>query len=258
MNESDAKKQIENMVRFIEQEAKEKAEEILDQTEQELEAWKNEFKHNERSKWKKHYQDERKRKEVQGKIAESKLKYSQDERVMKKRQDLLVHLKDEARATLTKTIRASGSASQYNQLLEDLLVEGLLKLMESKVTVRAVKADQSTVKGLLSKAKARFNKEMAAACTEYKTNFNMNIDVQMDNEPLPEKCIGGVWVMSAAYTNRPDAIILRNSLDARLDATTEAITPTIRGLMFPEDEERAKEIADSRAKALKAMLEEHH
>ena len=37
------------MVRFIEQEANEKYEEILDQTNQELEAWKNEFKHNKRS-----------------------------------------------------------------------------------------------------------------------------------------------------------------------------------------------------------------
>jgi len=74
-------------------------------------------------------------------------------------------------------------------------------------------------------------------------------------ELVDRDSIGGVWVMSAAYTGRPDAIIVRNSLDARLDSCVEHLTPTIRSLMFPEDENRAKEIADSRAAALAAMDE---
>ena len=59
--------------------------------------------------------------------------------------------------------------------------------------------------------------------------------------------------MSAAWTARPDAIIVRNSLDARLDTCMTQLTPTLRALMFCEDERRAKEIAESRAKAMKAM-----
>lgn len=61
--------------------------------------------------------------------------------------------------------------------------------------------------------------------------------------------------MSQAYTSRPDAIVVRNSLDARLDICMEFLTPTIRNLMFPEDTKRAAEIKKSREAALKAMEE---
>mmetsp|Transcript_8317 Transcript_8317/g.15423 ORF Transcript_8317/g.15423 Transcript_8317/m.15423 type:complete len:257 (+) Transcript_8317:58-828(+) len=256
MNESEAKKQIENMVRFIEQEANEKYEEILDQTNQELEAWKNEFKHNKRTYWKNYYLAEKKRQEVAGKIAESKLKSSEDERVMKERQQIMVNMKKEARAKLTQAIKSNAKA--YKKMLHDLVVEGLLKLMEPKVTIRATAADKSVVKGILAKAVATFQDQMSKVCAENKTKFNMNVDISMEEAPLKDSCIGGVWVMSAAYTARPDAIIVRNSLDARLDTCMEQLTPTLRALMFPEDEKRAKEIADSRAKAMKAMMEEHH
>jgi len=244
------------MVRFIEQEAREKAEEILDQTELELETWKNEFKTTKRAEWKAHYESEKKRREVAGKIAESKLKYSEDERLMKERQDIMLSLKREAREKLSATIKSK--KSEYTKLLEDLLVEGMLKLMEPRITVRCVKGDQSIVRGLLGKAKSRFTEEMQKTCTEYKSKFNMNTDIALDATPLSDSCIGGVWVMSAAYTSRPDAIIVRNSLDARLETCVENITPVIRALMFPEDEQRAKEIADSREKALAAMAAEHH
>lgn len=256
MNEADAKKQIENMMRFIEQEANEKAEEILDQTDQELEAWKNEFKHNKRQYWKNYYLAEKKRREVAGKIAESKLKSSEDERVMRERQNIMNTMKQQAKDSLGKAIKSK--PAEYKKLLEDLLVEGLLKIMEAKVTVRATKDDQSVVEGLLKSAQSRFTSEMQKACAEHKKKFQMDILVDMDKKPLKDSCIGGVWIQSAAYTGRPDAIIVRNSLDARLDSVIEYLTPTIRGLMFPEDEKRAKEIADSRAKALAAMEAEHH
>eukprot|EP00470_Lotharella_oceanica_P000003 CAMPEP_0170166594 /NCGR_PEP_ID=MMETSP0040_2-20121228/241_1 /TAXON_ID=641309 /ORGANISM="Lotharella oceanica, Strain CCMP622" /LENGTH=191 /DNA_ID=CAMNT_0010404355 /DNA_START=38 /DNA_END=613 /DNA_ORIENTATION=+ len=184
MNEADAKKQIENMKRFIEQEAKEKAEEILDQTNQELEAWKNEFKHNKRTYWKNYYLAEKKRREVAGKIAESKLKYSEDERVMKERQNIMNKLKQQAKESLASAI--TSKPSQYKTLLEDLIVEGLLKIMEAKVTVRATKKDQAVVKGLLKSAQKRFTDEMKKACTTYKTTFQMDTIVEMDSTPLKD------------------------------------------------------------------------
>mmetsp|Transcript_5917 Transcript_5917/g.7189 ORF Transcript_5917/g.7189 Transcript_5917/m.7189 type:complete len:257 (+) Transcript_5917:75-845(+) len=256
MNENEARKQIENMVRFIEQEAKEKAEEILDKTNQELEAWKNEFKHNKRTYWKSHYLAEKKRKEVEGKIAQSKMKSSEDERVMKERMVIMSGLKKKAIESIIKTKKEKSSA--YKKLMEDLLVEGLLKLMEPAVTVRCVAADKSIVKSVLKSAEKRFVDEMTAACEANKTKFNMNMNVSFDDSPLKDSCLGGVWLMSQAYTSRPDAIIVRNSLDARLDICIENITPTIRSLLFPEDEARALEIKKSREAALKAMMEEHH
>lgn len=89
----------------------------------------------------------------------------------------------------------------------------------------------------------------------------MHIHHRDDNDDLIllsyHNSLGGVWIMSSAYIGRPDAIIVRNSLEARLDSCIEYLTPTIRGLMFPEDEKRAKEVAESRAKAMAAMAEGH-
>mmetsp|Transcript_16548 Transcript_16548/g.23158 ORF Transcript_16548/g.23158 Transcript_16548/m.23158 type:complete len:130 (-) Transcript_16548:428-817(-) len=129
--------------------------------------------------------------------------------------------------------------------------------MEGSVKVRCTKADQSVVKSILKSAEKRFVDEMTRACEDQKTKFNMNMHVELDSEPLKDSCIGGIWLMSQAYTSRPDAIVVRNSLDVRLDVCMEDITPTIRGLLFPEDEQRAQEIEKSRLLALKAMAEGH-
>lgn len=253
MNEGEAQKQIANMVRFIEQEAREKAEEIREAADHELEAWKSEKLYNKRLELKRDFEAERKNREVQGKIAESKLKNSQQERIMRKRQDILDKLKQDSAAQLVRAVK--GNKQKYTALLEDLLVEGLLRLIEEKVTVRCVKEDTNTVKGLLNKARKRFLEEMQRVANQNKAEFKMTVNISMSPDPLPSSCIGGVWVQSPAYTSRPDAIIVRNSLDARLNTVMEDMTPTIRALLFPENEQRAKEIADSRAEALRRMAE---
>ena len=89
--------------------------------------------------------------------------------------------------------------------------------------------------------------------TQNKAEFKMTVNISM-RPTLPSSCIGGVWVQSLMYTSRPDAIIVQ-PLDARLNTVMEDMTPTIRALLFPENEQRAKEIADSRADALRRMAE---
>eukprot|EP00467_Chlorarachnion_reptans_P010160 CAMPEP_0114507038 /NCGR_PEP_ID=MMETSP0109-20121206/11783_1 /TAXON_ID=29199 /ORGANISM="Chlorarachnion reptans, Strain CCCM449" /LENGTH=256 /DNA_ID=CAMNT_0001685737 /DNA_START=24 /DNA_END=794 /DNA_ORIENTATION=+ len=251
IDSGEAQKQIQNMVRFIEQEAREKADELTEQTNQELQAWKSEFIYTKRVEFRTMMLDLKKRKEVEGKIAESKLKQREETKILVERLKIMQSLQKESMEKLKSTKKSKANA--YKSLLEDLIVEGLLKMMERKVTVRACKDDQEIVKSLLSKAKKRFEDEMIAACAKENSKFNMNINISMDSTPLPDRCIGGVWIQSSAYLSRPDAIIVRNSFDARNEAVMQMLTPMMREIMFPEDEERRKEIEISRKAALEKL-----
>ena len=74
--------------------------------------------------------------------------------------------------------------------------QGLLKLMEPKVTIRATAADKSVVNGILIKAVSTFQDEMSKVCAANKTKFNMNVNISMDDTPLKDSWFGNSFAFS--------------------------------------------------------------
>ena len=94
-------------------------------------------------------------------------------RVLSARQELLDDLFEKTREELKK---ASKDKKKYETVLKGLILEGLYALLESKVQVRAKKADKDVV-----------NKAAEAAKKEYKDKTGKDIDISLDEkDPLPE------------------------------------------------------------------------
>jgi len=228
MNTNDADRQIDQMIAFIAQEAKEKAEEISVKTEKEFMADKLSLEtqlsmtiraENERNK---------KNFLIQKRIAKSKLLTESRFSTMRSRDELMNSLKSEV---LTKLSSVSASP-QYSQLIRFLIAQGLMTLLENQVMIRVRKEDLSIAKKELPAAIQLYQDTMKAASGIIPT-VQVSIDDKEFLPPSPQanssaaSCTGGV-LLSA----RGGQILCRNTLDHRLELAFEALKPTIRGSLF--------------------------
>uniref|UniRef100_A0A5B6Z3E2 Putative V-type proton ATPase subunit E n=1 Tax=Davidia involucrata TaxID=16924 RepID=A0A5B6Z3E2_DAVIN len=115
----------------------------------------------------------------------------------------------------------------YKKLLQDLIVQSLLRLKEPAVLLRCRKDDLHLVESVLHSAKE-----------EYAENANVHPpEIIVDNVHLPPApshhdahgpfCSGGVVLAS-----RDGKIVCENTLDARLDVVFRKKLPEIRKHLF--------------------------
>ncbi|GAB2296709.1 hypothetical protein Dimus_030817 [Dionaea muscipula] len=220
MNDADVAKQIQQMVRFIRQEAEEKANEISVSAEEEFNIEKLQLVEAEKKKIKQEY--ERKEKQV---LIRKKIEYSMQLnasriKVLQAQDDLVNSMKEAASKGL---LHVSNDHHVYRKLLKDLIVQCLLRLKESAVLLRCRKEDVHLVESVLHSAKE-----------EYADKANVHPpEIIIDNVHLPPdhvhhhavgpSCAGGVVLAS-----RDGKIVCENTLDARLDVAYRKKLPLIR------------------------------
>jgi vacuolar-type H+-ATPase subunit E/Vma4 len=96
---------------------------------------------------------------------------------IKRRNDVVEKIKDDARTKLA----SSSSNPKYGELMTALIVQGLILLKESEVTVRCRKEDEQLVLGLLGNAQAEYKKVM-----KRDTSLDVDVVLKVDNsEYLP-------------------------------------------------------------------------
>ena len=228
MNSSDADRQIEQMIAFIAQEAKEKSEEIAVKTEKEFMAEKLSLEtqlsmniRNENEKNKKNFL-------IQKRIEKSKALTESRFSTMRKRDEKMINLKKDVLIKLNEV----SQSNKYNELLRFLIAQGLMTLLENTVTIQCRKEDISIVKKELPTAVKMYQDTMKSS-SGVLPNINVTVD---ENEYLPAapkkgvegaSCTGGV-IISA----RNGTILCRNTLDHRLTLAFEALKPAIRGILF--------------------------
>ena len=141
----------------------------------------------------------------------------------------------ENRSDQMKTIRAESveklkkfvsDRNVYKNLMKQLMVQGLIRLMEENVLVRCLEKDYDICKSVVSDAEQEYSKFMKEnSGQEYKTS------VEVSKEHPQTKThteIGGV-VLCCNNNN----IILNNTLESRLDLVLQTSTPDIRAKLFP-------------------------
>nr|GMC98142.1 V-type proton ATPase subunit E [Ipomoea batatas] len=185
MNDADVSKQIQQMVRFIRQEAEEKANEISVSAEEVLEFVVSSCS------------------EYSMQLNSSRIK------VLQAQDDLVNSMKDAASKEL---LRVSHDHHSYKKLLHDLIVQSLLKLKEPSVLLRCRKDDVHLVEHVLDSAKEEY------AAKERVHPPEIIID-HIHLPPAPSHhnahglfCSGGVVLAS-----RDGKIVCENTLDARLE-----------------------------------------
>lgn len=161
------------MTAFIRQEALEKANEIQIKADEEFAIEKSKLVRQEIAAIDTAYEKKFKQASMSQQITRSTVSNKTRLRVLSARQELLDKLFEDTRGKLADV---SKNKKKYGDLLKGLILEGLYALAESKVQIRARKADSDIVK-----------KSIEAAQKEYKQETGKEVKVEIDEaNPLPE------------------------------------------------------------------------
>ncbi|CAK9274110.1 unnamed protein product [Sphagnum jensenii] len=226
MDEMEVKKQVQQMVHFIRQEAEEKANEISISAEEEFNIQKLQLVEADKKKIREEYGKKERIIDVQKRIELSKLMNVARLKVLQAQDDLVQGMKDAAERQL---VNVSLQPNSYVKLLDALIIQGFFRLNEPFVQIRCRKEDLSMV-----------NEAMKSAITNITTFnvFGVNPIMDLDKKnflPSPPQvgfygstCYGGVVMAS-----KDGCIVLDNTLDARLEIVFKHLHPEIRKKLFP-------------------------
>ncbi|XP_035520686.1 V-type proton ATPase subunit E 1a isoform X2 [Morone saxatilis] len=214
LTDADVQKQIRQMVAFIDQEAKEKIEEIDAKAEEEFNIEKGRLVQTQRVKIMAFYEKKEKQIEQHKKIQMSNLANQARLKVLKARDEMITDLLNEARQRLAEI---AGDPARYSALLEGLVLQGFFRLLEPEVTVRCRQQDVEMVQ-------AAVNTNIPI----YKEAVKSNIVVKIDQKRfLPSEICGGVEVY-----NDNGKIKVSNTLENRIELIAQQMMPEIRANLF--------------------------
>jgi V-type H+-transporting ATPase subunit E len=215
--------QIRQMVNFILQEAHEKANEIRVKTEHDFNLEKQTLVHEAKLNIQDEFTKKEKDREVQQRIARSAEIGECRVKKMKIRDDLLQKLVADAGAKCAVVARGQN----YPQLLQKLIVQGLIKIEEMEVTVFCRNEDISTIEKILDAAVQEYveiMKRESGVTLEPKVVMNEN-----RNRDLTANSYGGI-----VLTALNGKIVCDNTMASRLNLVYEELLPSIRAILFPD------------------------
>jgi len=220
LSDADVAKQIKHMMAFIEQEANEKAEEIDAKAEEEFNIEKGRLVQQQRLKIMEYYERKEKQVELQKKIQQSNMLNAARLRQLKAREDHVTTVLDEARRRLAEITK---NRDTYQKLLNDLIVQGLLQLLEQNVVIRCRQADLGMVEEAIK-----------VAGPKYKESAGKDVHVTVDKESfLSAATCGGIELIA-----QKGRIKIANTLEARLDMIAQQMIPEIRTALFGKNTNR--------------------
>lgn len=225
MNDADVSKQIQQMVRFIRQEAEEKANEISVSAEEEFNIEKLQIVEAEKKKIRGEYERKGKQVEVRKKIEYSMQLNASRIKVLQAQDDVVNAMKDSASKEL---LNVSNNKNAYKKLLKGLIVQSLLRLKEPGVLLRCREVDVSLVESVLEEAK----REYAEKANVHAPKITIDNRVYLPPPPTGAdshgpSCSGGVVLAS-----QDGKIVFENTLDARLDVVFRQKLPAIRRSLY--------------------------
>ncbi|KAL3931929.1 MAG: hypothetical protein SGARI_004090, partial [Bacillariaceae sp.] len=163
--------------------------------------------------------------EIQERIARSAEIGSCRVKKMKLRDDLLKTLVSEAGAKCAVVTRGAN----YPQLLQKLIVQGLIKIEENDVTIFCRSEDINTVKKILPAAVQEYVEIMKR---ESSVTLKPKVVLGEDKAScLPESSFGGVLL-----TALNGKIVCDNTMSSRLNLVYEELLPSIRAILFPDSQ----------------------
>ncbi|XP_063899915.1 V-type proton ATPase subunit E 2-like [Zophobas morio] len=207
-------KQIQNMVSFMEQEAAEKANEILIKAEEEFLQEKDRILQEEKTKIREHYDKRIKQVELQRKILYSNEVNQNRLRLLEVQNKYVNDVISEAKAELVKLF---SDQEKYKSFLEKLILEGMLTLLEPTVTIQCRRCDVALAECALRAAEDEFSCVVSGrSCSG-----------SVGSSYLPVACAGGILVCT------PDGrITCDQTVDKRLNSISFDMMPRIREILF--------------------------
>ncbi|KAL2899746.1 V-type proton ATPase subunit E2 [Bienertia sinuspersici] len=242
MNDGDVSKQIQQMVRFIRQEAEEKANEISVSAEEEFNILKLQLVEAEKKKIKQEYDRKTKQVEVRRKIEYSTQLNASRIKFLQAQDDIVNGLKEAASKELIRVSDDSNTYTykkllqafsddknpyNYKKLLQALIVQSMLRLKESSVLLRCREMDRKVVDSVLEDAKREYAEKAKVRSPTITIDKVFLPPPLSSSEQLGPSCSGGVVVAS-----QDGRIVCENTLDARLNVAFQKKLPEIRKHLF--------------------------
>nr|AAH61059.1 ATPase, H+ transporting, lysosomal V1 subunit E2 [Mus musculus] len=220
LTDIDVQKQIKHMMAFIEQEANEKAEEIDAKAEEEFNIEKGRLVQTQRLKIMGYFEKKEKQIEQQKKIQLSTMRNQARITVLRARDNLILELLKDAKMRLSRIV---SDEEIYQDLLDKLVLQALLRLLEPVMIVRCRPQDLHLVESAVLRA-----------IPQYMRLCQKHLEVQVDQtEHLPSNAAGGVEVYSS-----DQKIKVSNTLESRLNLAAMQKMPEIRGILFGDNTSR--------------------
>ena len=158
---------------------------------------------------------------TENKIEVSTAKNQSNLEKMKKKNDLVNKIIEDTLEKLKEF--ANPNNKEYQSLLKQLIIESMVKLLESTCYIQIRKEDEKYVKSILKECEKNYSEFM-----KKETSRDYNCKLIIDNEYYDNE-FGGVKLM-----NSDKKIILGNGLQNRLMLCKEQHLPEIKKMLFPK------------------------
>jgi V-type H+-transporting ATPase subunit E len=217
------------MISFVQEEAKEKAVEIRGKAENDYNAAKTKHLHQAKAKLEEEYQKKWKSIEVNRRIERSAAINRARMDIMQIKNECIDELLQETRLAVADKARRDPDA--YKLTLKNLIIQGLIKLLESDVKIRARKEDAELVQSVLEAAAREF-KEIMQKEAHQRYDVTLSLDSKyLDPRPVvgsnAPSCCGGVVLLADE-----GRIKCTNTMDERLSAMFSNTVPSLRKMLF--------------------------
>lgn len=221
MQANDAERQIQQMVNFILNEAKDKADEIEAKAMEDFNIEKLKMVQLMKEKIRKEFTVKAKKVETQQRIQRSTAINKARLRSIEEANNVLKLVEADCKQNLASLI---ANKDKYKTILVDLIVQGCFALLEDKVTVTCRKEDEGLVQLAATEAEKRY-------ATEIKTHTEAikSVGLTVVSDASMASKIGGVLLSCQGGAIRVD-----NTLAKRLEQLIEQDKPNIRHLLFPK------------------------
>ncbi|CAD6333489.1 unnamed protein product [Miscanthus lutarioriparius] len=225
MNDADVGKQVQQMVRFILQEADEKASEITVAAEEEFSIEKLQLVESEKRRVRQEYERKEKQVDVRRKIEYSTELNAARIKLLQAQDDVVTGMKESAGDAL---LRVTKDANAYKRVLKGLIVQSLLRLREPALVLRCRETDRSLVEAVLEVAKKEYAEKAKVNLPKVIIDGKFYLPPQRSSRDAHgPSCSGGVVLAS-----QDGKIVCDNTLDARLSVSFRQKLPEIRKKLF--------------------------
>eukprot|EP00919_Chromeraceae_sp_WS-2016_P074981 GHVR01177443.1.p1 GENE.GHVR01177443.1~~GHVR01177443.1.p1 ORF type:complete len:234 (+),score=66.29 GHVR01177443.1:161-862(+) len=233
MEEGEAHRQIQQMVNFILNEAKDKAQEIEAKALEDFNIEKLKLVQQMKEKIRSEYQKKAKQVEVQRSIQRSAAVNKSRLKKIEARNRIVNEVVKQANNELSNT---SKDKNKYKKLLIKIVVQGLLRLLEEDVVIKCRECDVKIITEIIPDICKQYN-ELILQQAQVNKNVNLTIDTNNYLHPPPSgngndsgrTCAGGVELYCQG-----GRVSLDNTLDTRLKLVAEDCKPQIRASLFPK------------------------
>ncbi|KAJ3429529.1 atpase h -transporting v1 subunit e1a-related [Anaeramoeba flamelloides] len=223
MNYSQRVEQTQKMIDFIQDEAEETIIKIQEQADEEFENEKSNLVDEERKRIIEEFERKRKQLDVKRKISQSSLINQSRLKILKAKYQ---YVQNSLKLAHFKLVQISQDQEKYPKVLKELILQGLLKMMEERVILMCRKCDLGLVKKLLKGIIQEFKKLTKMDCKVLVLEKQFLPPPPQKNSNRPS-CSGGVVLNTAN-----GKITCTNTLDYRLLLAFEGLLPEIRRLLF--------------------------